>query len=280
MIFNEPIYFCSECKKILTNIKDLYFIRDHTDISFCSEECIEDFYQPLSSYLVKKIKNSLEKNEDEFVQFFLDSDEELENVSMKYDQKIAIKNDLNEEIFICIKFLDRHFIAIISTFFENEVSYIFVVLKSNSKKLLTDLRKNNSIEVNAEIDPEIINEELKIIEMVEAKKSHFLSDLLMIQRPSDIQFEDFFKYDKELNETLYNPDEVYEFKDKEGDLIISYLKSFVVKGNQVIYVVLLAFKQNINGSESKIFPILSFPTNDFTLYSNYKIGKKVTSALN
>ena len=47
----DSLLFCSECKTIVNNLEDLYFVSEESDHGFCSEDCIETFYSPIVSQL-------------------------------------------------------------------------------------------------------------------------------------------------------------------------------------------------------------------------------------
>jgi len=47
MNFNNPLYFCTECKKVIPRLDQLLFVDGNSSKGFCCEECIEDFYRPL-----------------------------------------------------------------------------------------------------------------------------------------------------------------------------------------------------------------------------------------
>jgi len=53
----EPIYFCNQCKKIITALEDLLFVEDGVSRGFCSEKCIEQFFMPIVQYFEKMEKN-------------------------------------------------------------------------------------------------------------------------------------------------------------------------------------------------------------------------------
>jgi hypothetical protein len=109
----------------------------------------------------------------------------------------------------------------------------------------------------------------EIVSDLEGKKSHILADLLSKRSDQDIPFEDFSLFDYCLDETLNSPDEAFQFKDREGDLLTTSIKSFN-RNNKNFFYIIVSFS-NMN--------ILSFPTEDMNLYSEYRRGKQIISNL-
>ena len=61
--FSELIYLCSECKKIVGHLDDLFFIDEYSYKGFCCEGCIEDFYFPLIKHF-EMVEQSLRRKHD------------------------------------------------------------------------------------------------------------------------------------------------------------------------------------------------------------------------
>ena len=47
MSFFKEVFFCGQCKKVFEELDHLLFVENHGQVGFCSESCIEKFYEPL-----------------------------------------------------------------------------------------------------------------------------------------------------------------------------------------------------------------------------------------
>ena len=100
--------------------------------------------------------------------------------------------------------------------------------------------------------------------------------MLTGRSPHDIALEDFSNYEQFFQETLEDPDEVFERNDDEGDSIHTYIKSFKLGDESFFYVVVGLF---FEGEESMIIPIISFPSVDKKMYPQYAVGNKIINKL-
>ena len=49
----KNVYFCSNCRKSVPSLSNLYFIEENSHKGFCSELCIEKYYLPIVEYFEK-----------------------------------------------------------------------------------------------------------------------------------------------------------------------------------------------------------------------------------
>ena len=118
------------------------------------------------------------------------------------------------------------------------------------------------------------DEDMIFIQLLESKKSKLLADILMNRSESDIPFEDYSGYESCYQETLDFPDEVFEKKDNEGDVIFSYIKSF----NNFFYIV-TCLKRKLDNDVVNVYPILALPTTDIKMCQEFRGGTKLTGPL-
>lgn len=273
-------YVCNECKKVIDEASDLLFVEEGSSRGFCSEECIEDFYTPYMNFFEKKVLDiRTELNlVDEVVENF-DNDQLLvDEVAANPDQIYKSQNELKEEIYIYIKYHHGFYSVVICTVFNETPSFIFSLVKTKSKRLVEALTFGEQQDIRTmAISEEAIVEDTQFIELLESKKSHLLGDILSQRKDSDIPFEDFNLYDSYLEETLTNPDEIFEKKDREGDRLTHFLKSFVDKKYGSFFYVVIGMKKvtNQESGEELFYPILSFPTNDMGLFKDFRVGERI-----
>ena len=118
------------------------------------------------------------------------------------------------------------------------------------------------------------------MQLLEAKKSKLLADLLIKRKDDDISFEDFSKYEKYFELTLQEPDEVFEIKDNEGDTFFNYIKNFSQDNTSFFYIIsCLKRVDSETSNEINVFPVLAFPTNDLDLFSDFRAGTRISGQL-
>ena len=118
------------------------------------------------------------------------------------------------------------------------------------------------------------------MQLLESKKSSLLADLLTKRLDSDISFEEFTNYEFCFQETLETPDEVFESKDKEGDVFFTYIKSFIKDQSNFFYIISCLKRVSAESTEDvSVFPVLAFPTNDMDLYLEFRSGNRIAGPL-
>jgi hypothetical protein len=283
MSIDHP-YLCNECKKIINDPSDLLFVEEGSSRGFCSEECIEDFYLPYMKYFDDQVLELRRKHQviDE-KEFDNENDQMLVDIVAKDPDEIwRSVNDLKEEIFYYLKFYDGIYIVVVCTIFNETPSFILSLIKTRSQKLAHEFKIGEKLDIrqtelsnanNAEEDEDVF------IESLENKKSSLLGDIINHRKESDINFEDFISYDIFLEETLANPDEIYELKDREGDKLTHFLKSFVDSKFGSFFYVVIGMKKINSSQEEMFYPILSFPTNDISIFQDFRKGDRVLSPI-
>ena len=276
---DKKLYFCNQCKKIVTSIDDLYFVEDSTARGFCSEECIEKFYTNIIYYFEEKNKSYRQSLNllDEQCLTVTKNPVYVEKCLNNPSEVWIDNNDLNEEVYsyitLCVdpEFGQIWLIAICLSY-RNQASFVFLFTTSSSYKLVQEFQKGeNKVTVPEE---QFSSEELQFFE---SKKNIFLSLLLEKRLASDIPFESFGDYEYCLKTTMELPDEVYREKDIENDQVYKYIKSYEKEGGSFYYIVICALA---NGKNSHtLFPVLSFPTVDADLYNILKSGEQISGGL-
>jgi hypothetical protein len=299
MNLRTPFYFCTECKKSVAHLDDLLFIDESSYKGFCSEECIEDFYVPLIKHY-EIIENSLRKKhsllDENGLGHIVDAalvDEVLEHPNEVFRQT----NELKESFYHFIKnFLDFS-VVVVTSVYRQEASFVFLTTKTKSRELLNEFRYGEKIidwqnleetsidepdflefrDDEVAIDEEVQeDEDMVFIQLLESKKSRLLADILMKRKEdSDIPFEDYSGYESCFQETLDFPDEVFEKKDNEGDVIFSYIKSF----SNFFYIVSCLKRKHPDSLDTTVYPVLALPTTDLELCQEFRAGVKLSGPL-
>jgi hypothetical protein len=291
--FSPDIYFCHECKKDFTSSEELLFVEPATPIGFCGEQCIEKFYEPLVTYYDNKEsqwrkEHQLEKEEVlDLVgkPFFMD--ELLSRPTEVY----CFKNDFEQRFFSFIRELEdekygKFFMLATCFTIDHRPSFIIAATATCSPELAKQFRVGEKIENIGPFHKESKGEDEQveigeeILQLIELKKSQYLADLLEKRSPADIPFESFHLYDQFMESTMLDPDEIYSFKDREGDSIFTYIKAQDRDGISFFYfIVCMRVEKDWNQNVDALLPIITFPTLDGELYQEYKRGELVSGSL-
>jgi hypothetical protein len=145
--------------------------------------------------------------------------------------------------------------------------------------------EEDEISVELEADEVFVNdhdehddEDMVFIQLLESKKSNLLAEILMNRKDSDIPFEDYTGYESCFQETLDMPDEVFEKKDKEGDMIFTYIKAFS-RGTETFYYIVTCLKRIMEGENVNVYPILALPTTDMEMCQEFRGGTRLSGPL-
>jgi hypothetical protein len=281
MIFNTGIYYCNECKKIVENVSSLLFVEQGSNRGFCSEDCIEDFYSPLILFFESEIirQRKIFDIVDEDIITEYEDDFFVEELSRNPDEVYCLVNELKEETYLYFKRRKDFFIMMICTRFNNEPSYIFSITKSINQKFINEFKVGLKVNLENSKEEIEIEEDIAFLELLENKKSSLLAELLSCRSENDIPFEMFNNFEISFEETLENPDEIYELKDREGDFVFHYLKSFMDQKIGSFFYIIVGLKKIIGQSDINVYPILTFPTKDLDLYKKFRAGTKVLSVI-
>lgn len=292
----DPLYFCLECKEVVSGPGRLLFVEEKSNKGFCTEACIEKFYSPIVNYFNKlenKLRVTFSAPEPE-IQHFAEEAHHVNETLYYPDEVWELENSYGEAIYSHIKkHKDAHnndfYMVILCLTYNSKPSFIInnVVTKSRDIKRVYQIGKR----VNTRTG--LINPQLqKIIEMrdlgeviseiIDKKRSYFLKMILKIKSRNDYGPELFSYYEKNLKQTLETPDEVYKFKDSEGDTIFCYIKGLKEKNKKesyYYYVLCLDVDPNSCDTMESVHPVLAFPSKSVDIYNEFQKGNLVAGTI-
>lgn len=281
MKFNRPLYYCTECKAVVAELDQLLFIEAETTKGFCSEDCIEDFYSPLIAYfenLEKTIRQKL-SIDHEVIRTGMDDKALIESIISDPGEVWHIQNELKESLYTYIRHFGDFSAVVIAAVYNEEASFVFFRTLTRSRAFLDEFRskdQENKMPPKANPEESFSEEDFAFLQELENKKSRLLADLLVKRKESDIAFEEFSLYENCFQDCLETPDEVFESKDKEGDVFFVYIKSFLKNGKNFFYIIsCLKRKDTETVEDVSVFPVLAFPTNDMDLVREFRSGLKI-----
>ncbi len=294
MTNESKVYYCNHCKAFIDELEDLLFVEESSSKGFCSENCIEKFYQHLVDFFEerdKSLRDDLSLADEDCLKF-VGKPKLMELVLSSPNEVWKNTNDLNEEYFHFIRKVTEKGsepFSMIATclIFDNKPSFILAVTASRSEEMVGHYKREQLVDkpltLEAEADEEgfqSVEVDEELIESIELKKSNFLASLLEERSPSDIPFERFNMYDEFIEKTLQEPDEVFINTDEEGDKVLTYIKAHELNGTSFYYFCLcMKYENSQKEGMETLLPILTFPSLDGELYEFYKKGTKLTGAL-
>lgn len=278
----------------------MLLVEDFSRLTFCSDPCIQQFFQHLINYFEKEEKDFRKKislsKEACFVfkENTLYVQQTLENPQEVYEDT----NDVGQKFYTYIRRFEEEdfpFFMVMKLFLYQKVpSFVFFQTVTNVEEVLEFYRQGVKIEnleeffqlqskIEKEPGPNEIQIEMPQKEMddLERKKSALLADLLIRRSNTDIPFENFHLYEPYVASTIENPDEVFTFEDEEGDDLLVYIKGHSQSNVSFFYIVLcknLEIPQK-DISQDVLYPILAFPTLDGKLTRHYCQGEKLSGNL-
>ena len=299
----SPTYFCTECKKVLDHLDDLLFIDEFSHKGFCSESCIEDFYFPLIKHFeivertLREKLNFLEENI--LIQM---TDEELVELVVSSPSEIYKNtNELHETFYHYIKYFSDFTAIVISSVYRKEASFVFLSTVTKSSELVQEFCYGEKVismivdnqlqtnikdfdiseEENLDSEPELEEDDMIFMQLLESKKSKILADVIMSRKDNDISFEDYPGYEFCFEETLESPDEVFEKKDNEGDYLFTYIKSFSrgTRGEESFFYIIICLKRTSEEANVNVYPILAVPTTDLEMCQEFRTGTRLSGPL-
>lgn len=282
------------------HLDDLLFIDEYSHKGFCSEECIEDFYFPLIKHY-EMVEHSLRRKHNiasELPPGTIIEADMVEDVLESPSEIFRQSNELQETFYNFIKHYSDFSVVVVSSVYRKEASFVFLATKTKSQALITEFRygemvtdwkrseeeEDQEISVELEEDEVIVeddhdeNEDMIFIQLLESKKSNLLAEILMNRKDDDIPFEDYTGYESCFQETLDTPDEVFEKKDKEGDVIFTYIKAFS-RGHETFYYIVTCLKRIMEGENVNVYPILALPTIDMEMCQEFRGGTRLSGPL-
>lgn len=286
----------------MSHLDDLLFIDEYSHKGFCSEECIEDFYFPLIKHY-EMVEHSLRKKHrltDELPAGTIIEADVVEAALEHPSEIFHQTNELNETFYNFIKHYTDFSVVVVASVYRKEASFVFLATRTKSQALITEFRYGEMVtdwtrtedeedqefsvqldESEEEVimeDDENADEDMIFIQLLESKKSNLLAEILMNRKDSDIPFEDYTGYESCFQETLDSPDEVFEKKDKEGDVIFTYIKAFS-RGRETFYYIVTCLKRIMEGENVNVYPILALPTLDLEMCQEFRGGTKLSGPL-
>lgn len=296
-------YYCSQCKKIITNLDEVIFVEQIHYYVFCCEKCIVEFYTPLINFFDQQLVEWRKEHNllSENIQIEPSFHHQLVEKCLKNPDEIWIigGENLNEEINVFIGKKEEHHppitMILVLLLFEGHPSFILMETLTEGDELLGHFRQGrkvdniiqylnrdknlSNVKIPTQEDSSIVNLSVdsETLNLVDDKRSQLMSQYLSERLEDDIPLDEFKIYENYLADTLQSPDEVFlDLGGVQEEGLFTYMKGFQ-RENVVFYYIVICINYQVDpdDGEQTLIPILSFPTKSAELYRKYKRGKQI-----
>lgn len=298
-------YFCTSCLEEVVNIDQAFVLDDKSTKYFCSEDCIVDFHKPFIDHFKVQENDWRKELTCEKEKLLLGSKEQkywLDQNLAQPDEVWLYQDAVGTEYFCLIKrcgvSMDSPYVIVVCHLFHLKPSFIFHHTFTRNFNLLEKYRwgkaystkefQQNEVESDTNFGEEILLSK-DLMQEIELLRSQLLSELILMRSESDIPLEGFSAYEKYIEKTIDKPDETFEYKTKDGQLLLVNISDQQEKSKTIYYFVLsmklspeMMNRQTQNAASfggkdrPMIIPVLAFPSLDSHIYQFYKRGHCVS----
>ncbi len=267
--------FCQSCRCPLGAEEKVVYVEENTNRFFCSEKCIRTYYDPMAEHYRREMMNFRDPHDipeadfneyESYAPLCLSHPDELWEDVMENGEKVSyfLSNFTNE---------GGKFTYIVMCFcLGQEPTYILLSFPTRDKKLVEDFRRGQKMEMQEEAEEPSGEAGVSAVltdDFLARQGDAIEEEMLRHRNAKDISPESFEEYTHLLDQTIENPDEVWELQD-EGDNTLLTLISQAEEN--VSYVVICTYDNNEDQRESWRV-IYNFPTNDPSLVQRYRRGQ-------
>lgn len=243
------IEFCVSCRKVL--FEKTQVVDHDSDYIFCSEDCINEFFAPVISYLSHGKGEETDSIDDDVLEILTKSPDEIREVYISHHFKmythLLTHNRYTSN--------PEHFVLYCS-YLDNSPSFIFGFFK------VAGLDTFRQGELVYEKDKQV-----EVLDILEGKKNEFLSELLVKRSELDIPFENFHYYQKYQDETIENHTEA--FKDPDDTEFGYFVKKFDGAEETFYFIVYGHYSTGI------IHAVLGYPSIDQAYFNSLRELEKL-----
>ena len=199
------LYYCRECKRVVSSLSDLFFVEENSSNGFCSEGCIEKFYVKIVDYFDsynKEVLNNLNIQEEHVE----NESRLLEEVLNRPKKVYQWSNQLGTEITHFLGEVDQKYVAVTGFLYEGSASFILGMLYHSDHRIWNFFEKGENKKIKYEYGEDVKGMSGEQLEYIEHKKAELLAKVLECYSEDDISFESYAFYEKYVSEVLAKPD--------------------------------------------------------------------------
>jgi hypothetical protein len=268
--------FCQSCRKVMQGDEKIVYVEEGSSRFFCSEKCIREYYDPVSEHYraaLAELRDPHDIADTDFGKYesygplclsnpdevWMDTSEHGENF---YYYMGHYSNEAGKFTYIVMCFC-----------LELEPTYILMAFPTRDKKLVAGFRRGKKVDLEeAEMseagEAEITN---PLQENMLANQGKALEEEMLRHRGKDdipaAEFEDFSHF---LEQTIENPDEVWELEDAKAAPILTLISQ---PEEGTYYIVICTFEPGAGEDAQQSWRVIfNFPTRDQSLVQRYRRG--------
>jgi hypothetical protein len=264
---------------------------------FCSEECIQDYFQPTVDYLHEELSKS--RSESDFT--------DVDNLRFAHYRQLTLEDpdevwvEINETGERCYSYVshfrqgeERLSYVVITLAIDGVPSFVFMSFPTQDENLVEEYRRGTDLRINAEDlvelppgmtvegDDELGTEALATESLVaepaaeEAGVVNFEAMYDGLRQPGDIPRDHFPKFDPFIEPSVEDPDEIWCFNDAQGNPWYTFIKHHrlspqdeAVESDVVDEFVMIIVCEAGPTSMEVVF---AFPTVDSSLIQHFRKG--------
>ncbi len=266
--------FCQGCRHPLNPDEKIVYVEESANRYFCSEKCIRSYYDPMAEYYRKQmleVRDPHDVSESDFADYESYAPLCLSNP----DEIWADTTEFGETIYFYLANFTNQggkFTYIVACFcLEDEPTYILLSFPTRDKKLAEEFRRGEKLEIKEDDEETASEPEVSpvLAEDFLARQGNAIEEEMLRHRdPTDVPQAEFEEHLHLVDQTIENPDEVWELQDEGDNPILTLISQ---QEENLHYVVICTF-DNSQGQESWRV-IYSFPTKDPALVQRYRRGQ-------
>ena len=264
--------FCQSCRRALGSEEKVVYVEEESTRFFCSEKCIRAYYDPMSEFYrrqMMEIRDPHDIAEGDFPDY-----ESYSPLCLANPDEVWVETTESGETvtYFLANFTNEggKFTYVVMCFcLEIEPTYILLSFPTRDRKLAEEFRRGEKVEIQESEDvPEPEVSSVLTEDFLARQGSAIEEEMMRHRQPTDIKKEEFEEYAHLLDQTIENPDEVWELQDEGENTLLTLIAQ---ADENVTYIVICNYDQNVEGHESwKV--VYSFPTNDPAMVQHYRRG--------
>ena len=287
---------CQHCSKALMTDERALFVEEEVGRIFCSEACIAGFFAPEierleKDYLRKVSSSDLSKEERESFSHLRwitlqEPDEIWREKTLSGDHRYTLISEFQPGA-------KRIWSICICLFLKGEPSFLYLAFTTKNAALANSYRKGERVEWAKGASGENLTEEQLLAQEQRSDRladdwtedETFLAQVNQERRADDIAPEDFALFEKCIEETLENPDEVWNCQPGEQHLRLYHFIRYYPAGATGLPELESESGEEISGiwyviiareaeEEEQIEILDAFPTHDAALVDRYRRGEQ------
>lgn len=234
----EPLRFseyCANCRCSLAKVARILFVEKEIGRCFCGEQCIEDYFRPTIEYMEQELLK-LRSNSD-----YIDEDrpsfEHYRTLTLQDPDEVWLEEtESGERYFTYIsqfqQAAERFNYVVVCLAIEGIPSFVFLNFPTRDNDLVEQYRRGVDLRVLDSFEPKEIEEKI-MQDRLNNELAQELERFSEKRHSQDIPQESFKKFEKFIDITLDDPDEIWTLLDEQGISWYTFISRHEIHSRQV-----------------------------------------------